>query len=476
MLLKSLELQGFKTFPDKTLLKFEEGITAVVGPNGSGKSNISDAMRWVLGEQSTRALRCTKMEDVIFSGTPQRKAQGFAEVTITIDNTDRQLNFDGDTVAITRRYYRSGESEYRINKDDGAPQGRPRAVHGHRPRPRRLFDHRSGQDRHIVSAKSEDRREIFEEAAGISRFRYRKEEAERRLERAEENLVRLRDILAELEGRLEPLRVQSEKAREIHRLRRGEKEPRDRPLARNAEPLRPRRARGGGKDRRRRERLQRGGSGRSRRIARQIEQNFAETNGCTAQMDAIRAEAASTDESATRKEGEISGRRKRHPARPRADRAAARGDRGKHALGAGDPGRDCGKGNRGAGKGSGDRRTQFRFHCLYRGARGAACRNGRRDEGDRRRDGPARRAQRRTRRGARAPRGGGILSAGDPHPERHGGRRAGRKPRAGAGARRGGAGAAGHGAGHAGAHTGGGKRRAGTQPAARRPPERRPTR
>ena len=116
MLLKSLELQGFKTFPDKTTLKFENGITAVVGPNGSGKSNISDAMRWVLGEQSTRALRCSKMEDIIFSGTPQRKAQGFCEVTVTMDNTDRELNYDGDTVSVTRRFYRSGESEYRINK------------------------------------------------------------------------------------------------------------------------------------------------------------------------------------------------------------------------------------------------------------------------------------------------------------------------------------------------------------------------
>ena len=168
MLLKSLELQGFKTFPDKTLLKFEEGITAVVGPNGSGKSNISDAMRWVLGEQSTRALRCTKMEDVIFSGTPQRKAQGFAEVTITIDNTDRQLNFDGDTVAITRRYYRSGESEYRINKT----MVRLKDVH-------ELFmDTGLGRDGYsiigqgkidsIVSAKSEDRREIFERASRAS--------------------------------------------------------------------------------------------------------------------------------------------------------------------------------------------------------------------------------------------------------------------------------------------------------------------
>ena len=110
MILKSLELQGFKTFPDKTTLQFERGITSVVGPNGSGKSNISDAMRWVLGEQSVRTLRCSKMEDVIFNGTPQRKALGFAEVTLTIDNRDRGLPFDNDTVAVTRRYYRSGRA------------------------------------------------------------------------------------------------------------------------------------------------------------------------------------------------------------------------------------------------------------------------------------------------------------------------------------------------------------------------------
>lgn len=305
MLLKSLELQGFKTFPDKTLLKFEEGITAVVGPNGSGKSNISDAMRWVLGEQSTRALRCTKMEDVIFSGTPQRKAQGFAEVTITIDNTDRQLNFDGDTVAITRRYYRSGESEYRINKT----MVRLKDVH-------ELFmDTGLGRDGYsiigqgkidsIVSAKSEDRREIFEEAAGISRFRYRKEEAERRLERAEENLVRLRDILAELEGRLEPLRVQSEKAEKFIAY---DAEKKNLEIGLWLETLN----RSGRVVREVEEKIgvaendYNEAEAALEEIARQIEQNFAETNGCTAQMDAIRAEAASTDESATRKEGEIS--------------------------------------------------------------------------------------------------------------------------------------------------------------------------
>ena len=198
MKLKSLELQGFKTFPEKTALTFDDGITAVVGPNGSGKSNICDAIRWVLGEQSVKTLRCLKMEGLIFNGTPVRRPQGFAEVTLTIDNTERQLAFDGDMVAITRRYYRSGESEYLINKNIV----RLKDIN-------ELFmDTGLGRDGYsiigqgridsIVAARSEDRREIFEEAAGISRFRYRKEESENKLAKAEENLVRLRDILTEL--------------------------------------------------------------------------------------------------------------------------------------------------------------------------------------------------------------------------------------------------------------------------------------
>lgn len=215
MLLKSLELQGFKTFPDKTKLTFDTGITSVVGPNGSGKSNISDAIRWVLGEQSAKALRCSKMEDVVFNGTDSRKRQGYAEVTLTIDNSDRKLPYGGDEVAVTRRYYRSGESEYLINK----AAVRLKDIH-------ELFmDTGLGRDGYsmigqgkidsIVASKSEDRREIFEEAAGISRYRYRKTEAERKLVHTEENLLRLRDIVTELEDRIDPLRIQSEKAQKF---------------------------------------------------------------------------------------------------------------------------------------------------------------------------------------------------------------------------------------------------------------------
>ena len=212
MLLKSLELQGFKTFPDKTKLTFDKGITSVVGPNGSGKSNISDAIRWVLGEQAPKSLRCSKMEDVVFNGTDSRKRQGYAEVTLTIDNKDRVLPFNGDEVAVTRRYYRSGDSEYLINK----ASVRLKDIH-------ELFmDTGLGRDGYsmisqgkidsIVASKSEDRREIFEEAAGISRYRYRKTEAERKLVHTEENLVRLRDIVTELEDRIGPLQTQAKKA------------------------------------------------------------------------------------------------------------------------------------------------------------------------------------------------------------------------------------------------------------------------
>ena len=215
MRLKSLEIQGFKTFPDKTKLSFEQGITSVVGPNGSGKSNISDAIRWVLGEQSPKSLRCSRMEDVVFNGTDKRKRQGYAEVTLNIDNSDRFLQFDGDEIAVTRRYYRSGESEYLINK----AAVRLKDVN-------ELFmDTGLGRDGYsmigqgkidsIVSSKSEDRREIFEEAAGISRYRYRKIDAERKLKNTEDNLLRLRDIVTELEERVGPLKKQSEKAQKF---------------------------------------------------------------------------------------------------------------------------------------------------------------------------------------------------------------------------------------------------------------------
>lgn len=213
MYLKALEIQGFKSFPDKTVLTFGSDITAIVGPNGSGKSNISDAIRWVMGEQSTRVLRGGKMEDVIFGGTAKRKQTGYAEVSLVLDNTNHIFDMDESEVMVTRRYYRSGESEYYINR---------RSV--------RLKDVNElfmdtglgregysiiGQGRidEILSVKSADRREIFEEAAGISRFRHRKEEAERKLERTDENLVRVNDKISELELQVEPLRAQSETAK-----------------------------------------------------------------------------------------------------------------------------------------------------------------------------------------------------------------------------------------------------------------------
>ncbi|MBE6864759.1 MAG: chromosome segregation protein SMC [Ruminococcus flavefaciens] len=218
MYLKSLEIQGFKSFPDKISLTFDKGLTAVVGPNGSGKSNIGDSVRWVLGEQSTKTLRGNKMEDVIFSGTVARKPMGFAAVTLNIDNSDKTLADMGEEIAVTRKLYRSGDSEYMIN----GRQCRLKDIN-------ELFmDTGLGRDGYsiigqgriaeIVGAKSNERRDIFEEAAGISKFRYKKVEAERKLSAAQENLLRLSDILAELEGRVGPLKIQSQKAEKFIKL------------------------------------------------------------------------------------------------------------------------------------------------------------------------------------------------------------------------------------------------------------------
>ncbi len=213
MRLKCLDIQGFKSFPDKIHVGFDHGITAIVGPNGSGKSNVSDAIRWVLGEQSNKSLRSTKMEDVIFSGTAKRKPQGYAEVSLTIDNGDHALSVDYTEVMITRRYYRSGESEYFINKSPA----RLKDIN-------ELFmDTGIGRDGYsiigqgtidqILLGKSEERRSMLEEVAGISKFRYRKTEAERKLAATEENLVRLNDIVAELAERLPDLARQADKAK-----------------------------------------------------------------------------------------------------------------------------------------------------------------------------------------------------------------------------------------------------------------------
>lgn len=219
MFLKSVELQGFKSFADKIYLDFHLGITAIVGPNGSGKSNISDAIRWVMGEQSAKSLRGAKMEDVIFAGTQERKALGFAEVSLTLDNTDGAFDLEFPEVTVTRRVYRSGEGEYFINKTSC----RLKDIH-------ELFmDTGIGREGYsiigqgkideILSSKSEDRRQIFEEAAGITKYKYRKNEAEKKLNQTNENLLRVKDILNELEGQLAPLQQQSEKAKKFLILR-----------------------------------------------------------------------------------------------------------------------------------------------------------------------------------------------------------------------------------------------------------------
>ena len=219
MVFKELEIQGFKSFPDKVKIRFDAGVTGVVGPNGSGKSNLSDAVRWVLGETSSRQLRAAgKMEDVIFGGTRKRSPMGFAQVRLTLDNAAHTLDVDADEVTIGRKYYRSGDSEYTIN----GQVCRLRDVY------ELLLDTGIGRDGYsvigqgriaeIVAAKSSERREIFEEACGIAKYRYRKTEAERRLAAAGENLERLRDILGELESRVGPLEKESAKAQKFLEL------------------------------------------------------------------------------------------------------------------------------------------------------------------------------------------------------------------------------------------------------------------
>ena len=219
MYLRAIEIQGFKSFPDKTRISFEKDVTAIVGPNGSGKSNIADAILWVMGEQRSKALRGSKMEDVIFGGTEKRNPLGIAQVSLIIDNSARIFASDSQEIVLTRRYYRSGESEYYINRQPV----RLKDIHS------LLMDTGLGRDGYsiigqgriseIISSKSTDRREVFEEAAGISRYRYRKEEAERKLERTEENLQRVRDKIEELEMQVGPLRSQAETAKRYLVLR-----------------------------------------------------------------------------------------------------------------------------------------------------------------------------------------------------------------------------------------------------------------
>ena len=219
MYLKRLELQGFKSFADKTVLEFRPGITSVIGPNGSGKSNISDSIRWVLGEQSMKSLRGANSSDIIFAGTQNRKSLGFAEASIVIDNSDGKLPIEYNEITVTRKIYRSGETGYFINKvpcrlkdilelfmDTGIGRDGYSIIG-------------QGKIDEILSNKSEDRRKIFEEAAGIVKYRTRKQESERKLEQTKLNLLRINDILAEIEGSIEPLKLQSEKAKRFLDLR-----------------------------------------------------------------------------------------------------------------------------------------------------------------------------------------------------------------------------------------------------------------
>ena len=219
MYLKSIEVQGFKSFANKIVFDFHNGITGIVGPNGSGKSNVADAVRWVLGEQRIKQLRGASMQDVIFAGTEMRKPQGFAYVAITLDNQDHKLAIDFDEVTVSRRIYRSGESEYMLN---GSPC-RLKDIN------ELFYDTGIGKEGYsiigqgqidkILSGRPEERRELFDEAAGIVKFKRRKAIAQKKLEDEKQNLIRISDILSELEKQVGPLKKQSETAREYLRLK-----------------------------------------------------------------------------------------------------------------------------------------------------------------------------------------------------------------------------------------------------------------
>ena len=219
MYLKSIEIQGFKSFANKIVFEFHNGITGIVGPNGSGKSNVADAVRWVLGEQKVKQLRSSSMQDVIFSGTETRKPQGFASVAITLDNSDHQLAIDYDQVTVTRRVYRSGESEYMINGSTCRLKDINELFYDTGIGKEGYSIIGQGQIDKILSGKPEERRELFDEAAGIVKFKRRKAIAQKKLEDEKQNLVRVTDILTELEKQVGPLAKQSEAAKEYLRLK-----------------------------------------------------------------------------------------------------------------------------------------------------------------------------------------------------------------------------------------------------------------
>ena len=219
MYLKKIEVQGFKSFANRLVFEFDNGITGIVGPNGSGKSNIADAVRWVLGEQSAKQLRGAKMEDIIFAGTETRKPVSFASVSLTIDNSDHNLDIDYDEVTVTRRVFRSGESEYLINGNNCRLKDINELFYDTGIGKEGYSIIGQGQVDKILSGKPEERREIFDEAAGIVKYKKRKAAAQKSLENETNNLVRISDILAELEKQVGPLEIQSEKARKYLKLK-----------------------------------------------------------------------------------------------------------------------------------------------------------------------------------------------------------------------------------------------------------------